>query len=104
MGAADAPRRSKITRCGVHLLPVISSLSSLPAGEQESRPTAREQAEALQLACSYLPPALLLAPGQRGGMLAEAARSLEKLGDKWTFHECQQMIVRLSSGSTVTSS
>uniref|UniRef100_A0A8C5RLL8 Sterol regulatory element-binding protein 1 n=1 Tax=Laticauda laticaudata TaxID=8630 RepID=A0A8C5RLL8_LATLA len=74
------------------------------AGEQESRPTAREQAEALQLACSYLPPALLLGPGQRGGMLAEAARSLEKLGDKWTFHECQQMIVRLSSGSTVTSS
>uniref|UniRef100_A0A8C6XWI2 Sterol regulatory element-binding protein 1 n=1 Tax=Naja naja TaxID=35670 RepID=A0A8C6XWI2_NAJNA len=74
------------------------------AGEQESRPTAREQAEALQLACSYLPPALLLGAGQRGGMLAEAARSLEKLGDKWTFHECQQMIVRLSSGSTVTSS
>ncbi|XP_070617517.1 sterol regulatory element-binding protein 1 isoform X2 [Erythrolamprus reginae] len=74
------------------------------AGEQESRPTAREQAEALQLACSYLPPALLLGPGQRGGMLTEAARSLEKLGDKWTFHECQQIIVRLSSGSTVTSS
>ncbi|KAM6423751.1 sterol regulatory element-binding protein 1 isoform 2-T2 [Liasis olivaceus] len=78
--------------------------STKGAGEQESRPTAREQAEALLLACSYLPPALLLGPGQRGCVLAEAAHSLEKLGDKWTIHECQQMIVRLSSGSTVTSS
>ncbi|XP_042293765.1 sterol regulatory element-binding protein 1 isoform X2 [Sceloporus undulatus] len=74
------------------------------ASEQGSHPTAREQAEALLLACSYLPPAFLLGPGQRVGMLAEAARSLEKLGDKWTLHECQQMIIRLSSGSTVTSS
>lgn len=56
------------------------------------------------LACSYLPPAFLLGPGQRVGMLAEAARSLEKLGDKWTLHECQQMIIKLGSGSTVTSS
>ncbi|XP_067329251.1 sterol regulatory element-binding protein 1-like [Anolis sagrei] len=74
------------------------------ASEQDSRPTAREHAEALLLACSYLPPAFLLGPGQRVGMLAEAARSLEKLGDKRTLHECQQMIIRLSSGSTVTSS
>uniref|UniRef100_A0ABM5EZL0 Sterol regulatory element-binding protein 1 n=1 Tax=Pogona vitticeps TaxID=103695 RepID=A0ABM5EZL0_9SAUR len=74
------------------------------AREPESRPTAREQAEALLLACSYLPPAFLLGPAQRVGMLAEAARSLEKLGDKRTLHECQQMIIRLSSGSTVTSS
>lgn len=37
-------------------------------------------------------------------MLGEAARSLEKLGDKWTLHECQQMIIKLGSGSTVTSS
>ncbi|XP_062999304.1 sterol regulatory element-binding protein 1 isoform X2 [Elgaria multicarinata webbii] len=78
--------------------------SSKGASEPESRPTAREQAEALLLACSYLPPAFLLGPGQRVGMLAEAARSLEKLGDKRTLYECQQMIIRLSSGSTVTSS
>ncbi|XP_053132718.1 sterol regulatory element-binding protein 1 isoform X2 [Hemicordylus capensis] len=74
------------------------------ASEQESRPTAREQAEALLLACSYLPPVFLLGPGQRVGMLAEAARSLEKLGDKRTLQECQQMIIKLGSGSTVTSS
>ncbi|XP_066496663.1 sterol regulatory element-binding protein 1 isoform X2 [Tiliqua scincoides] len=80
------------------------ALATKGASEQDSRPTAREQAEALLLACSYLPPAFLLGPGQRVGMLAEAARSLEKLGDKWTLHECQQMIIKLGSGSTVTSS
>uniref|UniRef100_A0A8D2LWE8 Sterol regulatory element-binding protein 1 n=1 Tax=Varanus komodoensis TaxID=61221 RepID=A0A8D2LWE8_VARKO len=70
----------------------------------ESCTSAREQAEALLLACSYLPPGFLLGPGQRVGMLAEAARSLEKLGDKRALCECQQMIVRLGSGSTVASS
>ncbi|XP_077172447.1 sterol regulatory element-binding protein 1 isoform X1 [Paroedura picta] len=78
--------------------------SNKGASEQETHPTAREQAEALLLACSYLPPVFLLGPGQRMGMLAEAARSLEKLGDKRTLHECQQMIMKLGSGSTVTTS
>nr|XP_028561572.1 sterol regulatory element-binding protein 1 isoform X1 [Podarcis muralis] len=81
---------------------VASSIKG--ASDHESQPTSREQAEALLLACSYLPPAFLLGPSQRMGMLAEAARSLEKLGDKRTLHECQQMIIRLGSGSTVTSS
>ncbi|KAJ6655918.1 hypothetical protein lerEdw1_004503 [Lerista edwardsae] len=80
------------------------ALTTKGASEPDGRPTSREQAEALLLACSYLPPAFLLGPGQRVGMLAEAARSLEKLGDKWTLHECQQMIIKLGSGSTVTSS
>nr|AAH83016.1 LOC494844 protein [Xenopus laevis] len=67
-------------------------------------PTAREHAEALLLACRYLPPIFLSAPGQRVGMLAEAARTLEKLGDKRTLQDCQQIILALSSGTTVTSS
>ncbi|NXT18171.1 SRBP1 protein, partial [Syrrhaptes paradoxus] len=41
--------------------------------------------------------------GWRVGMLAEAARTLEKLGDKRTLHDCQQMIIKLGSGTTVTS-
>ncbi|XP_030067730.1 sterol regulatory element-binding protein 1 isoform X3 [Microcaecilia unicolor] len=77
---------------------------SSKAAEVETHPTHREHAEALLLACRYLPPAFLSAPGQRVGMLAEAARTLEKLGDKRTLHDCQQMIVKLSSGTTVTSS
>ncbi|XP_075755862.1 sterol regulatory element-binding protein 1 isoform X2 [Pelodiscus sinensis] len=72
------------------------------AGEPESHPTPREHAEALLLACCYLPPSFLSAPGQRVGMLSEAARTLEKLGDKRTLHDCQQMIIKLGSGTTVT--
>ncbi|XP_035380416.1 sterol regulatory element-binding protein 1 isoform X1 [Electrophorus electricus] len=71
--------------------------------ECEARPGQREQAEAVMLACWYLPPSFLSAPGQRVGMLADAARTLEKLGDKRTLHDCQQMIIKLGSGTTVTS-
>lgn len=74
------------------------------ATELEPRPTRREHAEALLLASCYLPPAFLSAPGQRVGMLAEAARTLEKLGDRRLLHDCQQMLLRLGGGTTVTSS
>ncbi|KAM4697544.1 sterol regulatory element-binding protein 1 isoform 1-T1 [Rhinophrynus dorsalis] len=73
-------------------------------GARDMNPTTREHAEALLLACRYLPPSFLSAPGQRVGMLAEAARTLEKLGDKRTLQDCQQFILTLSSGTTVTSS
>uniref|UniRef100_A0A8C5G292 Sterol regulatory element-binding protein 1 n=1 Tax=Gouania willdenowi TaxID=441366 RepID=A0A8C5G292_GOUWI len=72
--------------------------------ECEARLGQREQAQAVMLACSYLPPSFLSAPGQRVGMLADAARTLEKLGDKRTLHDCQQMIIKLGSGTTVTNS
>ncbi|NXI21541.1 SRBP1 protein, partial [Sterrhoptilus dennistouni] len=77
--------------------------ASKTAGEPESHPTPREHAEALLLACCYLPPSFLAGPGQRVGMLAEAARTLDKLGDRRTLHDCQQMIIKLGSGTTVTS-
>ncbi|XP_037664521.1 LOW QUALITY PROTEIN: sterol regulatory element-binding protein 1 [Choloepus didactylus] len=74
------------------------------AAEVEPRPTRRERAEALLLASCYLPPGFLSAPGQRAGMLAEAARTLEKLGDRRLLRDCQQMLLRLGGGTTVTSS
>ncbi|XP_077305637.1 sterol regulatory element-binding protein 1 isoform X4 [Lithobates pipiens] len=73
-------------------------------GTREAAPTTREHAEALLLACRYLPPTFLSAPGQRVGMLAEAARTLEKLGDKRTLQDCQQFILTLGSSTAVTSS
>ncbi|XP_024420857.2 sterol regulatory element-binding protein 1 isoform X2 [Desmodus rotundus] len=65
--------------------------------ELEPRPT-------LLLASCYLPPCFLSVPGQCGGMLAEAERMLEKLGDRRLLHDCQQMLLRLGGGTTVTSS
>ncbi|XP_078521327.1 sterol regulatory element-binding protein 1 isoform X1 [Lissotriton helveticus] len=78
--------------------------SSKEAGEMEMHPTLREHAEALLLACRYLPPSFLSAPGQRVGMLAEAARTLEKLGDKRSLYDCQQMIIKLGSGGSPVAS
>ncbi|KAM4025976.1 sterol regulatory element-binding protein 1 isoform 2-T2 [Anomaloglossus baeobatrachus] len=72
-------------------------------GPCEMNLPSREHAEALLLACRYLPPSFLSAPGQRVGMLAEAARTLEKLGDKRTLQDCQQFILSLGSGTAVTS-
>ncbi|XP_045442407.1 sterol regulatory element-binding protein 1 isoform X5 [Pipistrellus kuhlii] len=72
------------------------------AAEAELRPR-REHAEALLLASCCLPPCLLAVPGQRVGMLAEAERMLEKLGDRRLLHDCQQMLLRLGGGTTVTS-
>lgn len=72
------------------------------AAEVELRPR-REHAEALLLASCCLPPCLLAVPGQRVGMLAEAERMLEKLGDRRLLHDCQQMLLRLGGGTTVTS-
>ncbi|XP_035888756.1 sterol regulatory element-binding protein 1 isoform X5 [Phyllostomus discolor] len=72
--------------------------------ELEPCPTRREQAEALLLASCYLPPCFLSVPGQRVGMLAEAERMLEKLGDHRLLYDCQQMLLRLGGGTTVTSS
>lgn len=85
-------------------LPVFDVMSAGTAAELEPRPTWREHTEALLLASCYLPPAFLSAPGQRMSMLAEAARTVEKLGDHRLLLDCQQMLLRLGGGTTVTSS
>uniref|UniRef100_F7DVG0 Sterol regulatory element-binding protein 1 n=1 Tax=Ornithorhynchus anatinus TaxID=9258 RepID=F7DVG0_ORNAN len=63
------------------------------AGELEARPTEREHAEALLLACCYLPPSFL-----------SAARTLEKLGDRRLLQDCQQMIIQAGAAATTVTS
>ncbi|XP_016971131.1 sterol regulatory element-binding protein 1 isoform X2 [Drosophila rhopaloa] len=58
----------------------------------------RERASAMYVACKYLPPALLSSPGERAGMLAEAAKTLEKVGDKRKLKECYQLMKSLGNG------
>ncbi|KAH8274542.1 hypothetical protein KR044_008606 [Drosophila immigrans] len=57
----------------------------------------RERAAAMYVACKYLPPALLSSPGERAGLLAEAAKTLEKVGDKRKLKECYQLMKSLGS-------
>lgn len=57
----------------------------------------REHATALILACRHLPQHLLSSPGEKAGMLHEAAKVLERLGDKKQLQECQQLMMFLGS-------
>ena len=54
----------------------------------------REHATALLMACKHLPSQLLSAPGQRAGMLAQAAKTYEKIGDKKSLSNCHQLMMK----------
>jgi sterol regulatory element-binding transcription factor 1 len=61
----------------------------------------RERAFSLYVACKHLPQACLSSPGERAGMLQEAAKTLEKIGDKKRLQECYTLMRSLGNG-TVT--
>ncbi|BES91412.1 Sterol regulatory element-Hypothetical protein protein [Nesidiocoris tenuis] len=61
--------------------------------------TGREHAAALYLACKHLPPSLLSSPGERAGMLVEAARSLESIGDKKRLNNCYSLMKSLGTSA-----
>ncbi|KAL7378746.1 hypothetical protein ABVT39_017832 [Epinephelus coioides] len=58
----------------------------------------RERAHAILLACRHLPMPLLTPPGHRARLLAEAKRTLERVGDRRSLQDCQQILLRLSGG------
>lgn len=77
---------------------------SLICGKDRSTKSAsgeRERAAALYVACKYLPSPLLSLPGERMGMLVEAAKSLEKIGDKKRLKDCYLLMKSLGSGTVV---
>ncbi|XP_056143330.1 sterol regulatory element-binding protein 2 [Lampris incognitus] len=61
----------------------------------------RERAHAILLACRHLPLPLLTPPGHRARLLAEAKRTLERVGDRRSLQDCQQILLRLSGGTTI---
>ncbi|XP_072760839.1 sterol regulatory element-binding protein 2-like [Anoplolepis gracilipes] len=81
-----------------------NSRSSIICGKdrsQEQNNGEREHAVALCLACRHLPTLLLATPGERAGMLAEAAKTLERIGDRKRLQECYKLMRQLSSTITV---
>ena len=52
----------------------------------------REHATALYMACRHLPPQLLASPGEREGMLTEAAKILKKIGDNKSLEDCYKLM------------
>uniref|UniRef100_A0A1Y1MFB5 BHLH domain-containing protein n=1 Tax=Photinus pyralis TaxID=7054 RepID=A0A1Y1MFB5_PHOPY len=59
----------------------------------------RQHATALYMACRHLPGQLLSSPGERAGMLAEAAKTLEKIGDKKRLHDCYKLMKTIGPNS-----
>ena len=57
----------------------------------------REHATALYMACRHLPQQLLASPGERAGMLTEAAKISEKIGDKHNLDECYKLMKSLGT-------
>ncbi|XP_039719255.1 sterol regulatory element-binding protein 2 [Pteropus medius] len=86
-----------------HSLRRRSAQNSKP-GEADAWPGQRERATAILLACRHLPLSFLSSPGQRAVLLAEAARTLEKAGDRRSCNDCQQMIVKLGGGTAIAAS
>nr|CAD7410649.1 unnamed protein product [Timema poppensis] len=76
--------------------------SSIICGKDKSEDGGgeREHASALYLACRHLPSPLLSSPGERVGMLSEAAKTLERIGDKKRLDDCYRLMKSL--GSSVT--
>ena len=81
-----------------------SSFTSLLLSEGESILGERERAHAILLACRHLPMPLLTPPGHRARLLAEAKRTLERVGDRRSLQDCQQILLRLSGGTTMAAS
>lgn len=52
----------------------------------------RERATAIYVACKYLPTPLLCLPGERAGMLAEAAKTLKRIGNRKKLNDCYQLM------------
>ncbi|XP_014249917.1 sterol regulatory element-binding protein 1 [Cimex lectularius] len=59
----------------------------------------REHAAALYLACKHLPAPLLSSPGERAGMLVEAAKTLEGIGDKKRLNNCYKLMKTLGTSA-----
>nr|XP_057905878.1 sterol regulatory element-binding protein 2 [Doryrhamphus excisus] len=64
----------------------------------------RERAHAILLACRHLPMPLLTTPGHRAHLVAEAKRILERVGDRRSLQDCQQILLRLSGGTAIAAS
>ncbi|XP_043269402.1 sterol regulatory element-binding protein 1 [Venturia canescens] len=81
-----------------------NSRTSLICGKDRSQEHGngeREHAAALCLACRHLPTVLLTSPGERAGMLAEAAKTLERIGDRKRLQECYELMRQLSPAISV---
>lgn len=59
----------------------------------------RQHAAALYMACKHLPGQLMSSPGERAGMLVEAAKTMEAIGNKKKLQDCYKLMKTLGANS-----
>ncbi|CAK1551782.1 unnamed protein product [Leptosia nina] len=93
MMAGAAPRRTQQLLDG-SLRPRLNRSSMICGKERalESGGGEGERAVALYMACKHLPAAVLAAPGERAGMLAQAAATLQKIGHRSRLPHCYHLM------------
>ncbi|XP_034825485.1 sterol regulatory element-binding protein 1 [Maniola hyperantus] len=98
MMAGAAPRRTQQLLDG-SLRPRLNR-SSIICGKERSLEGSGgegERAVALYMACKHLPGAVLAAPGERAGMLAQAAAMLQKIGHRSRLPHCYHLMKSVGS-------
>ncbi|XP_059617615.1 sterol regulatory element-binding protein 1 [Phlebotomus argentipes] len=100
-GASPGRTQELLDRTLRHRSSKPSIICGKDRSQQQWESGERQKAAALYVACKYLPAPLLSTPGERAGMLAEAVKSLEKVGDKKRLQDCYNLMKSLGSG-TVT--
>ncbi|KAJ0179324.1 hypothetical protein K1T71_005036 [Dendrolimus kikuchii] len=93
MMAGAAPRRTQQLLDG-SLRPRLNRSSIICGKERalEGGGGEGERAVALYMACKHLPAAVLAAPGERAGMLAQAAATLQKIGHRSRLPHCYHLM------------
>ncbi|XP_039745812.1 sterol regulatory element-binding protein 1 isoform X1 [Pararge aegeria] len=93
MMAGAAPRRTQQLLDG-SLRPRLNRSSIICGKERalEGGGGEGERAVALYMACKHLPAAVLAAPGERAGMLAQAAAMLQKIGHRSRLPHCYHLM------------
>ncbi|CAH2063297.1 unnamed protein product, partial [Iphiclides podalirius] len=93
MMAGAAPRRTQQLLDG-SLRPRMNRSSIICGKERalEGGGGEGERAVALYMACKHLPPAVLAAPGERAGMLAQAAATLQRIGHRSRLPHCYHLM------------
>ncbi|XP_052737960.1 sterol regulatory element-binding protein 1 [Bicyclus anynana] len=93
MMAGAAPRRTQQLLDG-SLRPRLNRSSIICGKERalEGGGGEGERAVALVMACKHLPAAVLAAPGERAGMLAQAAAMLQKIGHRSRLPHCYHLM------------
>jgi len=61
----------------------------------------KRKAMALYLKCKHLPSQVITCPGEKAGMLREALKALERIGEKKRISECVEMIRALGQSVTL---